>query len=511
MSDRLLRIEFNANPMQGAFIQSRARADLFSSRMGEGKSAGLCWSVFHHTRLNPGAVWVIIRDTFENLQRTTMKEFFKWFPPGVMGTYHTQKKCFTWADGVARGEVFFMGMDGPQDAASLMSMSIAGFCIDEPSPAIGSAGVDEMIFDIALGRRRQEGMKWYAAKLAQNNPDEAHWTYRRFISEVNPDDQFKAWQTQTPENIKNLPDGYYNQLRNDLRHRPDLVRRFVEGQYGFQQEGHAVTPQWEDKLHLSIGLTPIPRLPIHLLWDFGHHPACVISQVTPLGAWNILECHTGDGIGVAELVEDIVKPIIRKEYLPLHCPINHIGDPSGEVGDQTFKKHSPIKMLRTEIGGPFRKGPIKPSEGIEPLRGVLTRTVQGRGLVQVDRHKAAAVWHALRGGWHFHVARTGVVATEPKKNHPHSDVGDAMRYGAAILFPLGKVHAVEKTIRSPKLHSPWGRSSTGSVSKGRPSLLTPVDSGPQGAVIRRGNPLFVPDVSTRSGLRGRWKDTIEGR
>ena len=483
--------------MQRQFIESRARADLFSSRMGEGKSAGLCWSVYYHTRHNPGATWVIIRDTFENLQRTTMKEFFKWFPPGVAGIYHTQKKCFTWADGVAKGEVYFMGMDGPQDAASLMSMSIAGFCIDEPSPAIGSSGVDEMIFDMALSRRRQEGIKWYAAKLAQNNPDEAHWTYRRFISEVNPEDGFVGWQTLSPENMKNLPEGYYNQLRHDLRHRPDLVRRFVDGQYGFQQEGIAVTPQWDDKLHLAVGLTVIPRLPIYLLWDFGHHPACIISQITPLGAWNILECHTGDGIGVAELVEDIVKPIVRAEYVAKQCPITHIGDPSGETGDQTFKKHSPIKMLKQEIGGPFKKGPIRPSEGIEPLRGVLTRVVQGKGLVQVDRHRAAQVWHALRGGWHFHVARTGVVATEPKKNHPHSDVGDAMRYGAAILFPLGKVHAMEKVIRSPRLNSPWGRSSTGSVQAEPKKGMVAVDTGPQGGLIRRGDPLYIPPGSTR--------------
>ena len=139
---------------------------------------GLAWSAFYHTRHNPGAEWALIRDTWENMQATTMKTFFEWFPPGVAGTFHATKKVFTWASGLAQGEVQFLGMDDPQDASKLMSRQLAGFGIDEPAPAVGSAGVDELIFDIAMSRLRQSGMKWYGAKLAENNPDENHWTYR---------------------------------------------------------------------------------------------------------------------------------------------------------------------------------------------------------------------------------------------------------------------------------------------------------------------------------------------
>jgi hypothetical protein len=94
--------------------------------------------------------------------------------------------------------------------------------------------------------------------------------------------------------------------------------------------------------------------------------------------------------------------------------------------------------LRKELGGAWRSGPVKVLERIEPLRAVLAKTVGGRGLVQVDRDRAPHVWHALRGGWHFNIAHTGLVSTVPKKNI-HSHPGDAMGYGAAVLFPLGKV------------------------------------------------------------------------
>lgn len=425
---------FIPNPVQRRFIESQARADLFSSRMGEGKSTAIAWACFYHMRHNPGARWAIIRDTWENLRATTMKTFFEWFPPGVYGNYVASTKTFTWAEGVGKGEVEFLGMDDPQDATKLMSRELGGFAIDEPAPAVGSAGVDQMIFDIGLSRLRQPGMNWYAVKLAENNPDESHWTFKRFVLE--PDKGFKLWQPGLPENEKNLPDEYYASLRHTWRHRPDLVRRFVEGEFGFQSVGKAVTPQWSDKLHLGVGLIPLKGVMLHLLWDWGHNPTCVVTQKTPLGAWNILDSVVGESIGAEELIVNAVRPLLETRYKGYRW--EHIGDPSGSIKDQSSIARSPVIVLKKSLGGPWKPGPVKPSEGIEPLRAVLARNLGGKGLVQVDRSRATEVWHALRGGWHFGVTRTGIVSGEPMKD-VHSHPGDAMRYGAAVLFPLGKL------------------------------------------------------------------------
>lgn len=426
-------VNFVPNPVQRRFIESKARADLFSSRMGEGKSTAISWAVFYHVRHNPGARWAIIRDTWENLRATTQKTFFEWFPPGVFGTYIESRKTFTWAEGVAQGEVEFLGMDDPQDATKLMSRELAGFAIDEPAPAVGSAGVDQMIFDIGLSRLRQPGMNWYGAKLAENNPDEAHWTYKRFVTD--PDKDFRVWQPAQPENEKNLPDEYYAQLRHTWRHRPDLVRRFVEGEFGFQSIGKSVTPQWSDKLHLGVGLIPIRGVELHLLWDWGHNPTCIVTQKTPLGAWNILDSVVGEGIGAEELIVNAVKPLLVDRYRGFRY--SHIGDPAGSQRDQSSILKSPVIVLKKSLGGAWRPGPVRFDEGVEPLRAVLARNIGGHGLVQVDKSRAAEVWHALRGGWHFNVTRTGITSGEPVKDQ-HSHPGDAMRYGAAVLFPLGR-------------------------------------------------------------------------
>lgn len=425
---------FVPNPVQRNFIESRAKADLFSSRMGEGKSTAIAWANFYHTRHNPGARWAIVRDTWENLRATTMKTFFQWFPPGIYGTFNASHKTFTWAEGVAKGEVEFLGMDDAQDATKLMSRELGGLAIDEPAPAVGSTGVDEMIFDLGLTRLRQPGMKWYAAKLAENNPDEAHWTYKRFVAPGDP--EFRIWQPTNPENARNLPASYYQDMRRTLIHRPDLVRRFVEGEFGFQQIGKSVTPQWNDKIHLAVGLIPIARQELILLWDFGHNPTCIITQKTPLGHWNVLDAIVGDGIGVEELLEGAIVPLLRDRYM--NHPLRHIGDPAGNQREQTSIRRTAVMAIKSRLGGSWRSGPVKPEARIEPLRAVLSRNINGRGLVQVDRDRAAPVYHALRGGWHYHIARTGLISSIPVKDQ-HSHPGDAMSYGAALLFPMGRL------------------------------------------------------------------------
>ena len=441
---KTFEVNFVPNPTQKSFIESRAKADLFSSRVGEGKSAGLAWAVYYHARHNPGAVWAIVRDTSVNLERTTQKEFFKWFPPGIFGSYKASNKTFTWAPGVAQGEVIFLGLDDPKDASKLMSLELAGIAMDEPAPAVGSAGIDELVFDLGVTRLRQPGMKWYAIKLAENNPDEAHWTYEKFVAPGS--DGYAVHQPNAPENEANLPAGYYADIRYRLRNRPDLVRRFVDGKFGFQQEGKAVTPEWSDDLHLALGLVPVRQSELILLWDFGLNPTCIVTQTTPLGHWNILDSLVEDGVGVDQLIKAQVKPLLADRYRGYKW--RHIGDPAGTIREQSNSEQSAVRLLVRELGGPFRKGPVSIHDGREPLRAVLRQVVNGRGLVQVDRDRAREVWHALRGGWHYNVTRTGITSAEPMKNI-HSHPGDAMRYGAGVLFPLGKLQTSGKVIRPP--------------------------------------------------------------
>lgn len=451
------KIEFTANPTQRKFIESRAEADLFDCRKGEGKSAALCWASFFHTKNNPGANHLFIRDTWENLRRTTLQEFFFWFPPGVFGEWRKGDKEYVWNTELTglKGKVIFMGVETEEDASKIASMPLAGVFIDEPSAAAGEGtGVSEFVFDTALAQLRQPGMNWYCAKLAQNNPDESHWTYRRFWDPGTPatgleklleaqEPGYRGWQTKEPENVHNLPDGYYDRMKRQWAHRPDLLRRFVDGKHGYQQVGRPITPEWSDELHLASHVEPVKGYPLQLLWDGGLNATCIITQVTPMGDWFFLEAHVSDGdMGVYELITDVVKPRLTTRFKDFE--LQHIGDPALDNREQSQASVRASRVIRKELGGTFIPG-VTGMERVDPLRAVLRRTRHGRGIVQVDRDKAKEVWYALRGGWHYHVTRSGEPGGIPKNIHSHP--GDAVSYGASKLYPLGQVKESRRTQR----------------------------------------------------------------
>lgn len=443
-----IEVTFQANPTQHAFITSRHEADLFSSRKGEGKSAALAWAVFYHVLNNPGAPWALIRDTWENMQRTTLQEFFSWFPPGAgWGEYNKGERTFTWAPAEMGGaQVFFMGMDERADASKIASMPLAGVGFDEPCPADieKSGGIDEFIFTTAMGQLRWPGAKWYACKLAQNNSDEFHWTFRRFIDpgtpkgdfELKPDQTpgFALWQPVSPENLKNLPSGYYERQRREYESmgRKDLAARFVDGKVTNQQIGEAVTPEWRDDVHLSpMEMRPVRGCELILCWDWGLTPVCVITQVAPSGAWLWLHACVGEGMGAYQLVREQVKPTLRRKFKNFR--LWHTGDPSGAHRDQSDANRSPVKVVLKELGGYWRPGPEDPMDGLPALRACLSTISR----VRCSKVDAREVWHALRGGWHRNINRAGVVSPSPVKDK-HSHVGDALAHAAPVLYPLGE-------------------------------------------------------------------------
>jgi len=475
-------IKFIPNPTQKLFIEHQG-ISLFASRMGEGKSAGLCWKSFYHTRHNPTAKHAVIRDTWENNRDTTQKEFFEWFQPGILGEYVATTKTFTWrAEQIGLiGSVQFMGLDDPDDASKLQSRDYGAFFMDEPAPAAETGGISEMIFDVAISRLRQRGMNWYCGGLAENNPDETHWTYRRFVEEGFTGTEHQPWtffQTEEPENIHNLPPGYYENIAAAWAHRPDLQRRFIQGQFGFQQIGKAVTPEFNEKIHLAVGLKPLKGRPVFCFWDFGHNPTCIIAQVSPMGHLLVLYSFVGEDAGTYELIDDEVKPCLAENFghFGKFLTLKNIGDPAGLTGEQARKyvggeKNTAVRYIRRKLGGSWKSGPVSISARIDPLRERLRKLGDGVGMIIVDKKNAKHVWHALRGGWARQVSSSGVVHGDPMKNI-HSHPGDALGYGVSVLFPLGafrKPRSGEK--REPK--TARFAFQKGSTIQGRPGLQIP--------------------------------------
>lgn len=482
------QIRFIPNPVQKQFIENRPfpgftrpadwdpdrnprTVDLFSCRAGEGKSAAIVWSTYFYTKYNPGAACLIFRDTWENCRDTTQKEFFEWFPENVFGSYIKSEKLWEWLPWTGlKGTVNFLGMDDPKDAGKLQSKFFGMFGCDEPSPAAGTGGIDKSIFQFALGRLRQKGMHWYAAKMAQNNPDETHWTHQLFVDPGTHDTgefpAFNHFQTKIPENLKNLPPGYYKSMMKDLADRPDLQRRMVKGEFGFQQLGKPVTPSYDAAVHL-IDEIDIPLAgEMWLSWDGGHTPVCVIGIIVASGVLLITDAIGILDGGTYQLIEDKVLPILETRYAKFRGQWEHTGDPTLETTDQSDTNQSPVRKIKRMLGGGWHPGPKELDPGLNPLNRRLSLLGPGgKGMILVCKKHAAAVHYALRGGWHYEVHPGGVISPTPKKNHPHSDFGDAMRYLAGHLFPQGEQRVSKKLRYRGSAGASYTASSVGITTK----------------------------------------------
>jgi hypothetical protein len=174
------------------------------------------------------------------------------------------------------------------------------------------------------------------------------------------------------------------------------------------------------------------------------NPTCIITQISPLGQWNILEAHVGEEIGVAELIETVIKTKLSERFEGYSW--DHTGDPAGKQREQSDSRLSAVKTLTDMLGGVWRDGPQPLEPRIECLRNVLRLQNRGVGIVQVDKIHAKAIWYALRGGWHRKINAGGVISGDPVKNI-HSHPADALGYGAARFFPLRKVQKPKANIR----------------------------------------------------------------
>jgi hypothetical protein len=248
---------------------------------------------------------------------------------------------------------------------------------------------------------------------------------------------FSFFQTAMPENLKNLPEGYYEIMgkRYEEAGRLDLKARFADGEFGFQQPGEPVTPEFNRKIHVKTSLSVLDS-GIYLCWDFGLNPTCLISQITPMSNWLFHEAYVGDGdIGTYELIQDVIKGRIEDRFKGL--PILHYGDPMGKMREQSSAENTAIRVLKKELGGRWYPGPATWQPRRDAARRVLGLLRNGEGLVQIDEKRAKPLWQALRGGWHYQKHANGIVSANPRKeinSHP----GDAFSYGAAVLFPTGE-------------------------------------------------------------------------
>lgn len=455
-----MEIIFPATLNQAKFIESPAYLNFFMGPRGEGKTttglfAALSHALEHSVDTWP-IRWCIVRDTWENLKRTTldsMRKCVKKYRLAAEGIDNLEPKVVRIGMKTTTGsfkpliELHFFGLDSPADANALQGFEGAGAWVEEPAPAADLAtGVPEECL-LSVTSLRQENVR-PRVQVTMNPPDHSHWTMK-YRDDPDLLDNLKrqgvtvGWFEIPPGENPGITKEYRDTNRAILESmgRMDLVARLVEGKVGYIQLGEAVTPEFST-FHIARGGLPILRkVPILRGWDFGLNPTTVWMQITPLGRIHILHSIRSEHVGCEQHIRDAVRP------WQTHLGINghdyeDIGDPTGENPEARDSNVSAVtaieEMLTKEPGTPasFEPGPIPIYDRVQPIRAVLQRMMTGTPMVQVDPG-ALDMIRALSGGWHRKKHPSGIIGEIVKDEN--SEHGDALGYVMGTKFPIEKL------------------------------------------------------------------------
>jgi hypothetical protein len=402
--------------------------------------------------------WAGIMSTFNEHKEKTHKSLLKPFWQGAWRIEDGGHKAILNAGGVDGVVLSLFGIEDTQ-AIDRVRGEWAGSWIDEAAPTLEGGGVDELVYDVVSTSLR---VPTHAKVnlITENFPAEEHWTWGRFSPIIgkfgvsyHPDESQRMTIMIPKGDSTHITEKDRREWAQALKDRPDLAARLLEGRPGMVQLGQAVAEGFNESIHVSYERPfPVQGEQIFVGCDFGLTPTVIIGAEFQgkVEIFAALPCERG---GIKQHLEFAVIPWFAK-----HAPwaLNDMGiiqgsyDQSGDTPSQSNSDESPAQVLQDALAGYWQPGPVSWEGRKLPLLAILNRSVWGTPALQIDPIEGLPLIRALRGGWYYEKDRYGNVSRDlPKKNHPHSDLGDALCYMLSRIAPASAV----KNLPPPKFTS----------------------------------------------------------
>lgn len=451
-------------PVAAGFMRSRARVRAIMGPVGSGKtSVCLLTLVFLASQQKPSPLdgvrytkFAVIRDTYRNLESTTLKSWHGWIPKttgeftGGQPARHVLR--FDLPDGTSVNlEVEFIALGDNRIEDVMRGWEGTGVYLNEADRLAPEA------LTYALGRvgrypaARHGGPDWSGVLLDFNAPDTENWCYQRFVEDLPEGWEFHRQPSglaPDAENMANLPEGYY---AGQMAGQPEwYIRRMVRNEFGFSRDGKPVYDDFADATHVAPEpLDPVPGLPVAIGMDFGLTPAAILGQQMPSGQWRILDELISPRAGVKQFAGPLLS-LLAARY-PGAEPVIW-ADPAGNTASQNDDTESAISTLRAATGLTVRPAPGNNSLSLrlDAVAGPLRRMIDGQpGFLLSPACKVLR--KGFNSGYAFKRVAIGGgtnrYGDKPDKNefsHPH----DALQYlmlgggeGAAVLGRERRRHA----------------------------------------------------------------------
>ena len=424
------------------FFYSKKFISLSVGPVGSTKTTAGIMKILHHAAImapckdgirRSRAIWV--RNTREQLRDTSIPDFLKWIPDGVMGSFLKTEYKFVIKVGDIECEVLFRGLDDANDTRRLLSLQASFFVFDEfreIHPDIYNAAQGR------IGRYPDKMMNGVGCKTDDGEQNMHLWGM------TNPPDMDTFWETlliDPPENVhvtiqpsglspeadwtKFLPDDYYDNLANGKTE--DWIDVYIHAQFGKSLSGLPVFRSFDRAVHSSKEpLKPMySETPLIIGIDAGLTPAAVVGQVLYDGRLVVYDALVSDGMGALRFVREKLKPLLANKFPGRQVIV--IIDPAAFQRAQTDER-TVADIYKTEgfLVKPARTNSV--AARIAAVEKFLTRVVDGKYGFMADSTDANPLVQALAGKYRYKINTKGARDESPEKSHPWSDIADAFQY-----------------------------------------------------------------------------------
>lgn len=418
----------------GRFMASDARVRVVRGPVGSGKSTVMVVEMLRRAcEQAPGpdgirrTRGVIVRNTLGQLITTALETVRTVIPPEIM-SYHVGNHTITIQFNDVHSEWILLPLDTPDNVRRLLSLELTFAWLSELRE------IPVKILQDVLGRTgrfpsmMKGGPTWYGVFGETNSFSEDDPWFKKLELDKPPSwDYFVQPGARDPgaENLENLVPGYYPNLIED--NTPEWVEQYVDNKVTPSLAGEAVfRSAFKGDFHVAKEpLRPVPNTMLVVGLDFGRSPAAVVTQMDPRGRILVLGEAISENMGIEQFCAVHLYPLLNRPDFG-RLPIGVVGDPAGKIRSQIGEESIFDALKRLGLTAqPAMTNALDPR-----LRAVEKWLLQQRdgGAAILFSPSCVNLVRALRSKYRYAKRKDGQLAPEPVKDHPWSDIADALQY-----------------------------------------------------------------------------------